>query len=778
MKKNESTPKVALQVLAKSKPEVTLAQHIDDCLNIWQQLSLCFSRLPLQNVSEFWSVLRDALVFHDTGKSHQEFQRILYGKTSALKTWCHQRHELFSLYYIYHSSLSEKEKRMLYYVVAGHHKNCEEIQSYSKQMYDISYSGYGNTDGVLSYDAECTKLFKVKTWKILMNYGFSQESSAPSSKALLKSFPLLSILQEIYQHPIHFSESNYVWNLLLVGMMKQCDHLASAGIKKLHRLSDADFSFLFKYPLYTHQQSSYTAQGNVILSSPTGSGKTETSLLWLKHQLDDQGEGRVFYVLPYTASINAMYERLNEQFGTETHNVGMLHGKLAQYLEEKFSDETDLNPSTTDNVQLMQDFKTLVTPLKIVTPFQLLKHIFGVKGFEKGIAEWSGGYFIFDEIHAYDSHTFAQIVVLLEFCIKQLRVNVFIMTATLPSFMRIKLQEALGTSSLIQADNSLYEAFDRHRLAIEPGKLVESVERIQADLDAGMKVLVVCNTVEQAQAVYSCLYAESKLLLHGSFNAEDRSRKEVQLHDEAIQLLVGTQAIEVSLDIDYDTIYTDPAPLDALIQRFGRVNRKRKKGICLCHVFLESNEKDKFIYDQAVVKRTLDVLTTDVVEKCDGLIHEKDLQYLIDKIYPCWEEKQREEYEETYRDLSQGIFYELSPLAYSEKREKDYYEQFDGVKVLPCSLCERYQHYFEQQRIVKADSLLVSIRESRMYALLKEEGIERFRVVCEGESLDKSEKVEHIAKLFQKSVLKIKRKYDCELGLQLQLFDDYNNTFM
>ena len=80
MKKNESVPKVDLQVLAKSKPEVTLAQHIDDCLNIWQQLSLCFSRLPIQDASEFWSVLWDALVFHDTGKSHREFQRVLYGR--------------------------------------------------------------------------------------------------------------------------------------------------------------------------------------------------------------------------------------------------------------------------------------------------------------------------------------------------------------------------------------------------------------------------------------------------------------------------------------------------------------------------------------------------------------------------------------------------------------------------------------------------------------------------------------------------------------------------
>lgn len=179
-----------------------------------------------------------------------------------------------------------------------------------------------------------------------------------------------------------------------------------------------------------------------------------------------------------------------------------------------------------------------------------------------------------------------------------------------------------------------------------------------------------------------------------------------------------------------------------------------------------------------MVKRTLDVLTTDVVEKCGGLIHEKDLQGLIDKVYPCWEEQQRKEYEVTYRNLSQGILYELSPLASSTKREKDYYDQFDGVKVLPSCLCERYQYYFEQQRLVKADSLLVSIRESRMYALLREDGIERFRVVCAGETLEESEKAGQCAKLFQKSVMKVKRMYDSELGLQWQWFDDCNDTFM
>ncbi len=764
---NKSSSK-EYQVLAKSRPEISLVQHIEDCLCVCRQLSICFSRLPFGNAGKFWDILRDALVFHDTGKSHFEFQRILYGMPSV--AWCHQRHELFSLLYIYQSSLPEEEKRLLYYVVAGHHKSIEEILQFSEKAYEVGYSGFEDTDGVLSYEQECAKLWKNKTWKILNSYGFSKISA--------NEFPLMPVLREIYSSKILPADADYLWRLLLVGMMKQCDHLASAGIAKLRMLSDADFSFLFKYPLYKHQQQSYTTSGNVILSSPTGSGKTETSLLWLKHQLEEQGEGRAFYILPYTASINAMFERLNSRFGTETHIVGMLHGRLAQYIEEKFSDSESLESSTSDSARLIQDFRTLVTPMKIVTPFQLLKHVFGVKGFEKGIAEWCGGYFIFDEIHAYDSSTFAQIVVLLEFCVKRLEVSVFIMTATLPSFMRHKLQEALGTSSLVVADSSLYDRFDRHRLVIESGLLSESIDIIQADLDKGLKVLVVCNTVEQSQYVYTNLFSKSKVLIHGSFNAEDRSRKEAILHDDTVQLLVGTQAIEVSLDIDYDTVYSDPAPLDALIQRFGRVNRKRKKGICLCHVFDKSNDKDQFIYEQAVVCRTLSVLQNEVINKCGGFIHERDLQSLIDKVYPCWEEKQQQKYELTYTMLSQGIFHGLSPLSDNLQREEEYYRQFDGVKVLPASLRERYRHYCEEQRFVKADSLLVSIRESRMYALLKEGYVEQDCLVFSKEVSDRPDDAGSNFKLLRKQVTVIKKKYDSELGLQTQISDNSTDTFI
>lgn len=159
------------------------------------------------------------------------------------------------------------------------------------------------------------------------------------------------------------------------------------------------------------------------------------------------------------------------------------------------------------------------------------------------------------------------------------------MTATMPSFFKTELKQAIGNFTIITADETLCQQFDRHKAVLKDGLLSDNLLLIEKNLKAGKKILVVCNTVVQAQKVFKHLstFASKAVLLHGAFTGEDRTIHEKELKDgekdkeNPIKLLVGTQAIEVSLDIDYDILYTEPAPIDALIQRFGRVNRKRKK---------------------------------------------------------------------------------------------------------------------------------------------------------------------------------------------------------
>jgi len=751
------------EVLAKSEPQVTLRQHIVDGLAVLDTLKHCFDNLPVSNKEEFWKTLHHCVVCHDLGKSHNEFQRML--RTERNK-WMKQRHELYSIPYIECSQLPKEQKEYIKLVVAGHHKNFDELFSFIGHSYQTneqdSFSLELENDSKISFETECKRSINLDFVTVLLaEHGIRLGDFKPELPR--------SLILQYKRNPINLSSVDYLNLLLLAGGFKQCDHLSSAFIKEIQRIEPSDFEFLDKIKesleakgcdFYPHQKEADITTGNVILTAPTGSGKTETSMLWLRKQMQVYGQGRVFYILPFTASINAMYERLSENIGSQ-NKVGLLHGKLSEYLEGLVEREnSDISQEKRNYIskKLKEDYKSLVTPIKIVTPFQLLKNIFGLKGFEKGMFEWCGGYFVFDEIHAYRPDIFAQIIVLLEFATKHLNVKAFVMTATLPRFMKEKLQKAINPNSEIIAKNEVYESFTRHRVELCEGLLTDNISMIQDQLNNGKKILVVCNSVEQSQIVYNSLTATKKVLLHSNFNATDRNIMEQELKLEEVKLLVGTQAIEVSLDIDYDMIFTEPAPIDALIQRFGRVNRKREKGICPCYVFKERNDVDKYIYqDSKIIDRTIEVLSW-----FKESVKEKDLQKAIDFVYPFWCEKDANDFDFTYKALNDYVS-QLAPFIYSQKSEEDFYSQFDGIKVLPIIHEQKYKDYLSRYEFIKAESLKVQISKQRFAGFISNGIVTKQSHVFEEKSGDKIQQVYYFL---------INRKYTNQLGLQLKLEED------
>jgi len=737
-------------LLAKSNPQTTLRQHIEDGLDILNILKSIFPYVSKRIKGfDFWEIIRLSIIFHDLGKGHLEFQKMLQGKSNS---WIHQRHELFSLPFV--KGLDLEFQKKIYWIVAGHHKDFEtllgSLRSYGDEVGEIfERLDLGGITEIPSFQKEFeNNILEKEVIELLKSYNI--EFNLPETHN-----PKYEIENFLKDNTLNPREILYL--ILLVGAFKECDHLASAGIKDIYKIESADFKYLHEneYDFYNHQQKSAKEVGNTILRAPTGSGKTESALLWLENQLNTNGLGRIFYILPYTASINAMYERLEEKLGKK---VGLLHGKLAAYIESRFEDDPTI--TETHKIKIKEQFRTLVCPLKVATPFQLLKNIFTVKGYEKGIFEWFGGYFIFDEIHAYDPKTFAQIIALLKFSVQNLGVHVFVMTATLPQFLRKEIETVLKEPSLIQADNKLYNQFDRHRIVLKDGLLVGSLKLIQDAIDKNQKVLVVCNTVEQAQTVYEKLDCQDKVLIHGGFNAKDRSDKEQELKKEDdVKLLVGTQAIEVSLDIDYDVIFSELAPLDALIQRFGRVNRRRKKGICDCIIFKERNASDKYIYrNPHIIERTLSILE-EKQNQNNGIIKEIDLQEMIDFVYPAWEKEDKEEFDRILSLLTHFIENDLKPFSHNQRREEDFYSQFDGIKVLPTSLLNEYEKLLEENQFIKAENLKVSITTRRFMALKQDGGIELEKKVFEKKGTDK---------LIDKNVLVINRKYTPNLGLQFK----------
>lgn len=737
-----------MPILAKSEPPYTLKKHIDDALSVSAELRFAFDKVgKVFDDKVFWRNLKYSIILHDIGKAHSEFQKVLKGKSNK---WDFQRHELFSLPFVVSSSEYSKE---IYYTVAGHHKPMDKLGEIISG-YDTSNPFNLNLEGIVnnnSFKDEFKKVSISKALELLKTYDINIENlSIPKIEQIVTNFNKYTE-SEINRHRL----------LLFSGAFKHCDHLASAGCFELKCMNSSHFQFLHDsgYTLYEHQQKAGTTVGNALLTAPTGSGKTETSLLWLENQLKNTGQGRTFYILPFTASINAMYKRLDKDIPDK---VGMLHGKLTAFLDDKFGNDD----MAVDKIKKVREqFRSLTMPIKVVTPFQLLKNLFTLKGYEKGIFEWLGGYFIFDEIHAYNPSVFAQIVVLIEFVTKKLGVTVFIMTATLPHHLRKELERAMGKHAYIGASSELYSQFTRHRAMIKKGLIWENLEFIQSHIDEGKKVLVVCNTVKQSQVIYEMLDCSNKVLLHSSFNANDRSQKEKQLFDEDVRLLVGTQAIEVSLDINYDVIFTEVAPLDALIQRFGRVNRKPNNEVKDCYVFEQRNQVDKFIYrNTGIIKRTIEVIRNNELVN-EGVIKEIELQDMIDYVYPYWSEEDRDEYDTIYSTLSYVVEKELMPFSENKKREEDFYEQFDGVKVLPIKFLRLYQELLEENKFIKAENLKVQVSEKRYFILKSNGDIEKERTIFE------SKKTKRI---LEETVWILAKKYNSELGLQLDV-DETNH---
>ena len=177
-----------------------------------------------------------------------------------------------------------------------------------------------------------------------------------------------------------------------------------------------------------------------------------------------------------------------------------------------------------------------------------------------------------DEIHAYDAHITSLILEILKILKDNYNAEMLIMSATLPKFIKNLFKENLDIKTEIQMDKKNLRNLQRHQVNVIQGNILNNLDNINQDLNNGKRVLIVCNTVLRAQKVFRELSKDigNSALLHGRFMLRDREEIEKSL--DKLDLLVGTQAIEVSLDIDYDVLYSEPAPIDALIQRvFGRV---------------------------------------------------------------------------------------------------------------------------------------------------------------------------------------------------------------
>ncbi len=538
-----------------------------------------------------------------------------------------------------------------------------------------------------------------------------------------------------------------LYGFLLRGLIILADHAGSAheSFRSLPLLSSpGEVTSRLRpprdLPFHPHQDEAADTVGHAILVAPTGSGKTEAALRWAARQYaSSEGHPPLFYVLPFKASMNAMRQRLCEKL-TPLEAKGFIreefitlqHSSALQVLyHQLMSDDPDRSTRQAQGFVFKQQnlAKLHATPVRVLSPYQLLRAAYQLKGHEALWTDAAGGVFIFDEIHAYDPAKLARILEMLRFLVDRLGARVFVMTATMPRPVLDRIESILGSFRPIRATDETFARFRRHRLNLRESGLLDppTVDEIVTRARQGEAVLCVATTVGRAQELQDKLQRAlddtcQVRLLHSRFTSRDRNLKEQELRNLVSTerqgkrttqvVLVATQVVEVSLDVDFDVLFSDPAPLDALVQRFGRVNRSCRPDPCdviVCTPIRDSQP----VYDEQLVTASIDQLRT---LSTPALIDESDIQNWLDAIYSGPVGRQLAAAIEKFSREFQQILTSMMPFQSNPELEEMYFQQFDGTEVLPRSLVEEYRELSESDPF-RTQSLTVPISYNQLMGL-------------------------------------------------------------
>lgn len=409
--------------------------------------------------------------------------------------------------------------------------------------------------------------------------------------------------------------------------------------------------------------------GMIILEAPTGEGKTEAALA-AGHIIAAKTRAQgLLLAAPTMSTANGLFSRVVEWAELNTPkdsitSMNLVHSKTMlsrEFDELKFSGIEEDSASTHGSVVASQWLKgtkkRMLANFVVATVDQVLMMALQMRHSMLRHLGLAGKVIIIDEVHAYDLYMSSYLKVALKW-LARYHVSVVLLSATLPVDKKHELVEAYAQEFTHEIPTELSTAYPLLTVVGSQGVEEITVESRPSDMSADIEVipdspqhlsqlvgdllveggclLVICNTIRRSQEAYLLLneqFPGTVELHHSAFIAAERSDKEDTLRtalgpdnhrgsgrpERAI--IIATQVAEQSLDIDADTLITDIAPMDLLIQRIGRIHRHARpvsdrpeplrkpqvfvRGITQREPSPEFEDGSAAVYEPAVLMRTL-----------------------------------------------------------------------------------------------------------------------------------------------------------------------------